>query len=58
MEYFLVACCVSLCGYQSWKLGVREGAERTIKKLHEEKIISIKTNGEVVPNPFFIETDS
>jgi len=58
MEYFLVACCVSLCGYQSWQLGVRAGAERTIKKLHEEKIISIRTNGNIVPNPFYIETDS
>ena len=58
MEYFLVACCVSLCAYQSWQLGIREGTERTIKKLHEEKIISIRTNGNIVPNPFYIETDS
>ena len=58
MEYFLVAICISLCAYQSWQFGIREGAERTIKKLHEEKIISIRTNGNIVPSPFYIETDS
>jgi len=58
MEYLLVGICISLCGYKSWQLGVREGSEITLKKLHEEKIISIRTNGDIVPNPFYIETDS
>ena len=55
MEYFLIAICVSLCGYYSFHIGVREGAERTIKKLHEEKIISVHPNGNIKPNPFYIE---
>jgi len=58
MEYLLVGICISLCAYQSWQLGIREGAESTVKKLHEEKIISIRTNGTIVPNPFYIETDA
>jgi hypothetical protein len=58
MEYLLVGICISLCAYQSWQLGIREGAERAVKKLHEEKIISIRTNGAIVPNPFYIETDT
>lgn len=55
MEYFLVAVCVIACGYQSFQIGVREGAERCIKKLHEEKIISVNTNGDIKPNPFYVE---
>ena len=55
MEYFLLSVVVVLSGYQSWKLGIREGAERTVKKLHQEKIISVAINGDIKPNPFYIE---
>lgn len=55
MEYLFFAGIISLCAYQSWQLGVREGAERTVKKLHQEKIIAIKRNGDIYPNPFYIE---
>jgi len=55
MEYFLLSVVVILSGYQSWKLGIREGAERTVKKLHQEKIISVALNGDIKPNPFYIE---
>ena len=58
MEYLLVGLCIAFCAYRSFKIGLREGSEITIKKLHEEKIISIRTNGDIVPNPFYIETDS
>lgn len=55
MEYLIFAAIISLCAYQSWQLGVREGAERTVKKLHQEKIISVAVNGDIKPNPFYIE---
>ena len=55
MEYLIFAVAISLCAYQSWQLGVREGAERTVKKLHQEKIIAIKRKGDIYPNPFYIE---
>ena len=34
---------------------MREGAEITVKKLHQEKIISVAMNGDIKPNPFYIE---
>ena len=55
MEYFLLFCVISLCAWHSWKLGIREGCERTVKKLHQEKIISVAPDGDIKPNPFYIE---
>tara|TARA_A100001011_G_C14011477_1_gene715612 strand:+ start:228 stop:410 length:183 start_codon:yes stop_codon:yes gene_type:complete len=55
VEYLIFAVAISLCAYQSWQLGVREGAERTVKRLHQEKIISIKPNGDISPNLFWVE---
>ena len=55
MEYLFLCVVISLCAWQSWQLGIREGAERTVKKLHQEKIIAIKKNGDKYPNPFYIE---
>ena len=55
MEYLLFVCVISLCAWQSWKLGIREGCERTVSKLHEEKIISVKPNGDISPNLFWVE---
>ena len=55
MEYFLLCIIISLCGYYSWNMGVREGCERTLKKLHEEKIISVRPNGDIKPNLFWVE---
>tara|TARA_B100001057_G_scaffold338280_1_gene339054 strand:+ start:192 stop:374 length:183 start_codon:yes stop_codon:yes gene_type:complete len=55
MEYFLICIVVALCGWQSWQLGIREGAERAVKRLHQEKIISIKPNGDISPNLFWVE---
>ena len=55
MEYFLLSLVVVLSGYQSWKLGIKEGCARTVTKLHEEKIIAIKPNGDIYPNPFYLE---
>ena len=55
MEYFLLSVVVVLSGYQSWKLGIKEGCARTVTKLHNEKIISIKPNGDISPNLFWVE---
>lgn len=53
MEYFIVLLCVLGAGYQAFQIGIREGAERTIRKLHEQKIISVAKGGEISPNPFY-----
>jgi len=37
----------------SYKQGVREGAEATIDRLHQYKIISYNHKGDIVPNPMF-----
>ena len=55
MEYFLLCVVVSLCGYYSFNIGVREGAEKALQKLHEEKIISVRPNGDIKPNLFWVE---
>ena len=53
MEYLILAVVISVAAYQSWQLGVREGAERTIRKLHEEKIIIVKKDGDISPNKLY-----
>jgi len=55
MEYILFCVIISLCAWHSWKLGIREGCARTVTKLQEEKIISIKPNGDISPNLFWVE---
>jgi hypothetical protein len=45
-----------LCGvacYHFYRQGIREGAERTIRVLHENKVIAYDNCGEIYPNPFF-----
>jgi hypothetical protein len=56
MEYIILACIISVATYQAFQIGIREGAERTIRKLHEEKIISVARGGEISPNPFYKKT--
>ena len=53
MEYLILAVVIAVAAYQSFQIGVREGAERTIRKLHEEKIISVARGGEISPNMFY-----
>lgn len=53
MDYLIVFLCVLGAGYQAFQIGIREGAERTIRKLHEKKIISVDRGGEISPNPFY-----
>ena len=53
MDYLIVVLCVLGTGYQAFQIGIREGAERTIRKLHEKKIISVNRGGKISPNPFY-----
>ena len=53
MEYLILAVVISVAAYQSFQIGIREGAERTIQKLHEKKIISVDRGGEISPNMFY-----
>jgi hypothetical protein len=58
MEYYLIQfICLCLliagCAYRSYNLGIREGASRTVDKLHEAKIICYDNKGNIKPNPFF-----
>jgi hypothetical protein len=53
MEYLILSVVIAVAAYQSFQIGIREGAERTIRKLHEEKIISVARGGEISPNMFY-----
>ena len=53
MEYVILGCIISIAAYQAFQIGIREGAERTIRKLHEEKIIIVKKDGDISPNKLY-----
>lgn len=53
IEWIVFGICIIGCGYQSFQIGIKEGCERTVKKLAQEKIITFKVNGDIVPNKFF-----
>ena len=42
-------------GMYMHKQGIREGAARTVNKLHEMKVICYDNEGNIKPNPFFQE---
>ena len=46
--FFGVAAC-----YEFYRRGLRDGATKTVEKLHEAKIIAFDNKGEIYPNPFF-----
>tara|TARA_B100000085_G_scaffold177063_1_gene161348 strand:+ start:319 stop:495 length:177 start_codon:yes stop_codon:yes gene_type:complete len=39
--------------YQAYKIGLREGSEKTIDTLHANKVIRFDHLGNIRPNPFF-----
>jgi len=53
IEFLIFFVCLAGCSYQAFQGGVREGAERTIDKLHTARIISFDTKGNIIPNKFF-----
>lgn len=44
---------VAGASYSSYKIGLREGTEKMLEVLHEQKIIKFDHKGNIVPNPFF-----
>tara|TARA_Y100000385_G_C12799401_1_gene511154 strand:- start:427 stop:600 length:174 start_codon:yes stop_codon:yes gene_type:complete len=53
IEYVILALIVMISGYQSFQYGIREGAERTLRKLTDEGIIFVKAGGNILPNKFY-----
>ena len=53
IEFIVFLICLAGCAWQSFQIGIKEGCERTVKKLAQEKIITFKLNGDIVPNKFF-----
>jgi len=50
IEYFLVlGGCIIGVGYSSYKIGIREGAEKTLEKLKQINIINIDQEGRISP---------
>ena len=53
VEYILISLLCGYACYHFYKLGIKEGADRTINILHQQKIIAYDNRGEIYPNPFF-----
>lgn len=53
IEFIIFAVCMAGASWQAWKAGIKEGASRTVDKLHDAKIIAYNHEGNIVPNKFF-----
>tara|TARA_B100000927_G_C16361281_1_gene427589 strand:+ start:543 stop:719 length:177 start_codon:yes stop_codon:yes gene_type:complete len=53
VEFILLILLAVVSCYQCYNAGIKEGAVRTVDKLHEAKIIAFDNEGEIYPNPFF-----
>jgi|MDTC01.1.fsa_nt_gb hypothetical protein len=51
MEYVLFATCILASSWQSFRIGIREGASRTVDKLITEEIIRLDNKGHIISNP-------
>lgn len=56
-EILIVFICALAFGYRMYKVGIKEGAEKCIDHLHEQKIICYDNKGNIKPNQFFQEED-
>ena len=54
LEYIIIFICLIGCGYNAYQIGIRTGAEKTLTKLREERIITFDKFGTIKPNPFYI----
>jgi len=52
MEYVFFILIIGV-GWSSYKIGIREGSEKMIDKLHEIGVITYDEKGRIKPNPFF-----
>ena len=53
LELIIFVICLAGASYQAYRIGIREGAAKTVDKLHYLKIISYDEKGNIRPNPFF-----
>jgi hypothetical protein len=51
-EIIILGVCFIGASWQSYQLGIREGAERTVEKLHQKRIIRFDRQGNIKPNNF------
>lgn len=50
VEFFLIlAVCIMGVGYSSYKIGIKEGAEKTLDKLQQINVINIDQEGRISP---------
>ena len=53
INFILISLACGFACHYAYKLGIKEGAERTVKLLHKEKVISYDSDGQIYPNPFY-----
>tara|TARA_B100001113_G_C21039040_1_gene591463 strand:+ start:929 stop:1114 length:186 start_codon:yes stop_codon:yes gene_type:complete len=53
IEFLLISILCGVACHNFYKVGIREGADRTINLLHDQKIIAYDNEGQIYPNPFF-----
>ena len=53
IEAIVFIICLAGSSYQAYRKGLRLGAEFTIDRLHDQRIISYDDKGNIVPNKFF-----
>jgi len=58
IETIIGIICVIGVGWTSYKIGRREGAQHCLDILHDKRIISYDSDGQIVPNPFFIPEEN
>lgn len=57
LSLMIPAILIVACGYTSYRIGRKDGAEAMINVLHHNKIISYNEKGDVRPNPLYIPED-
>tara|TARA_Y100000385_G_C12781735_1_gene503808 strand:- start:437 stop:610 length:174 start_codon:yes stop_codon:yes gene_type:complete len=53
VELIILIICLVGASWRAWQLGIREGASRTIDKLHKGRIIRFDHQGNIKPNEWF-----
>jgi len=53
INFILISLACGFACYYAYKEGIKEGANRTINILHQQKVIAYDNKGEIYPNPFF-----
>jgi len=53
LNFFLLSMLTGIACQWCYNKGIREGADRCINMLHQQKVIAYDNKGEIYPNPFF-----